>query len=115
MPFVDMTAKKCGRLLVIGRAENNRRGQARWFCLCECGAESIVNGYALRSGNTKSCSCLRNDLTVERSTIHGHGRRKTQSKVYRHWKNCRFNRKTTLDFPEFLKAQGEEVCQLSKT
>src|SRR6266404_4236686 len=102
--LIEMSGRKVGRLLVISRAENNRRGQARWFCLCECGAESIVNGYALRSGNTKSCGCWRNDLTVERSTIHGHGRRKKQTKAYKYWKYCRHWKKTDLDFPEFLES-----------
>jgi len=105
MPFIDMTGKKCGRLLVIGRVENTRKGQARWLCRCQCNVETIVTGYALRSGNTKSCSCLRNDLTVERSTRHGHGRRKKATQTYQRWKNFRHRKKTTLDFLEFLEKE----------
>lgn len=30
-----------------------------WRCLCDCGKETFVTSSCLRSGNTKSCGCLR--------------------------------------------------------
>lgn len=50
-----------GRLLVLERVENNKRGDAQWKCKCECGTELVVTGVALRSGHTKSCGCLQRD------------------------------------------------------
>lgn len=49
------------RLLVIGEAPSNHRGDAQWLCKCDCGKELIVSGASLRNGNTKSCGCLKID------------------------------------------------------
>ena len=41
-------------------------------CRCDCGDEKDYKLNSLtRTKGSKSCNCLRNDLTVERSTIHG--------------------------------------------
>lgn len=59
----DMIGLKFDQLTVIRRAENiiisscNQR--ATWLCRCTCGNETVVVGKNLRSGNTKSCGCLR--------------------------------------------------------
>lgn len=38
------------------------RYSGRWYrCKCDCGDETIVTGCALKSGNTKSCGCLRRE------------------------------------------------------
>lgn len=55
--LIDLTGKKFGRLTVIERAENNKRGQTFWKCKCDCGKETIVNSVSLRSGDTQSCGC----------------------------------------------------------
>jgi hypothetical protein len=31
----------------------------KWFCLCDCGESTIVTSTHLKSGNTKSCGCLK--------------------------------------------------------
>ena len=31
------------------------------ICICECGTEIIIDNYALTSGQTKSCGCLRRE------------------------------------------------------
>lgn len=53
-----MLHQKCNRLTVVSRAEN-RNKRAYWNCLCDCGNTVIVSGKKLRSGQTKSCGCLR--------------------------------------------------------
>src|SRR5579863_4212817 len=105
MLCIDMIGARCGRLTVTGRASNNPRGQARWFCLCECGKEIVANGYSLRTGATKSCGCWRDEiLAVQQQPIHGHGRRNKRTPEYMKWKNARHFRKTNLEFTEFLKS-----------
>src|ERR1700676_31008 len=104
-----MLGKKVGRLLVVDREENNKRGQARWRCVCDCGKESIVLGAHLRNGNTVSCGCFQQETIEkqhERSLIHGYGRRGKRPKIYYAWKNARHHGKTQLDFPEFLQQQS---------
>lgn len=57
MPVKDILNQTFGKLLVIDRAENNKRGLARWICKCDCGNIIICNGADLRTGHTKSCGC----------------------------------------------------------
>ena len=61
MKLVDLTGKTFGRLTAIRRAENGKSGRAQWLCRCSCGAEKVAASYALQSGNTSSCGCVRSD------------------------------------------------------
>ena len=65
MPIIDIKGKKFNKWTVISRAENNSRGDAMWLCECECGTQRIVKGASLRSGNSKSCGCVRNQKLIE--------------------------------------------------
>lgn len=56
--FIDLTGQRFGRLSVISRAENDKNGNVRWLCLCDCGNEVIVSTKSLKNGHTKSCGCL---------------------------------------------------------
>ena len=59
---VDPTGRRFGRLLVVGSAAPDNSGQVRWRCRCDCGNETTVRWNNLRSGNTKSCGCLRKEM-----------------------------------------------------
>jgi hypothetical protein len=61
----DLIGKKFGRLTVIKnveRPEKYKNTEAYWKCACDCGKVIIVSTSSLRSGNTKSCGCLRAEL-----------------------------------------------------
>lgn len=58
----DKRGRRYGRLTVIDRAGP----KDLWRCRCDCGAERIVGGCALLSGNTKSCGCYSRDATSDR-------------------------------------------------
>jgi len=81
----DEVGNHYGRLTVIKRAENNKHNAARWLCRCICGKETIVDGQALRAGNTKSCGCLNEEVREatcrKRSLTHG----MTGSRLYYLW------------------------------
>jgi hypothetical protein len=62
----DLTGKLFTRLVVLERAENSKRGMAKWLCQCDCGTMKVVDGRLLRSGKTQSCGCLQRELTSER-------------------------------------------------
>jgi hypothetical protein len=66
--LIDRVGQKFGRLTVIKREANDKRGNARWLCLCECGTERIVNSNNLTTGATTSCGCLRNELVSKRTS-----------------------------------------------
>lgn len=61
---VEMVGKKFGRLEVIEVIEGTK--PLKWLCLCDCGKKRSVAGASLRHGETKSCGCLRKQLTSER-------------------------------------------------
>ena len=60
------------RLTVLRQAESSPQGRARWVCQCDCGnITGPVLGYELTSGGTKSCGCLKSEVTTARNTTHG--------------------------------------------
>jgi hypothetical protein len=42
--FIDLTGKRFGRLEVLKRVENEKRGHPRFLCKCDCGKEKIAIG-----------------------------------------------------------------------
>ena len=73
----------------------NRFNQQLWLCRCDCGATTLAVASAIRTGQTKSCGCLK--VSGNRRT-HGQsvgGIRKNRSKVYSTW----LNMKTRCDKP----------------
>ena len=62
--LIYMLHQKCNRLTVVSRAPN-KNTRAYWNCLCDCGNTAIISGKGLRSGQTKSCGCLRKDTCKE--------------------------------------------------
>jgi hypothetical protein len=67
--IVDLTGQRFGRLTVIQRSENNRWGAATWWCRCDCGIEREVLSNALRRGMTRSCRCLRREVSRDRKFL----------------------------------------------
>jgi hypothetical protein len=64
--FQDLTGQRFGRLVVERRggvhATPNGSRFTLWRCRCDCGGTSEVKANALRSGNTKSCGCLKAEV-----------------------------------------------------
>ena len=58
--FEDLTGKVFGDLTVIKRVENNKNNKICWLCKCNCGKETIVEGYKLKSGKRTSCNHEKN-------------------------------------------------------
>lgn len=58
-----------GRLVVLDKAPS---GMNRWVCGCECGNTVVLCANKLRSGNNKSCGCLKR--TVLGDAVRKHGR-----------------------------------------
>lgn len=60
--LIDMTGQRFGRLTVIERVTPKPKEKyAYWKCLCDCGNEKVVTGSRLRSGDSRSCGCLRSE------------------------------------------------------
>lgn len=85
--LIDLTGQKFGRLTVIEKAESKGKS-SYWLCKCDCGNYVSVKSWSLRSGRTKSCGCLNNELReqfVKSLVKHGDAKRKGRSKLYGVW------------------------------
>lgn len=61
-PRKDLTGMRFGKLVVTGSIGADKWRHTQWLCKCDCGGETISsNGHALRSGDRKSCGCLKHD------------------------------------------------------
>lgn len=60
----DITGQRFGRLVVL-RYLGLRHDKAYWRCVCDCGVRHDASGQALRTGQTKSCGCLRREVSRE--------------------------------------------------
>ena len=49
------------------KSNNKKHIYYYWHCECDCGKEKDINTYQLKSGQTKSCGCLRDKKLSERS------------------------------------------------
>ena len=105
--FEDLTGQRFGRWTVIKQAERNKQQQICWLCKCDCGNESSVTTSSLKSGNSKSCGCLKTEKTIQRSITHG----LKNTRLYYIWKGMKErcynqNRKKYLDYG----GRGIKVC-----
>lgn len=64
---IEMKGLRFGRLTVLSRAKNSTNGTAQWNCICDCGNETIADGWKLRSGQKRSCGCLWKEKIIEGS------------------------------------------------
>lgn len=91
--FVDFTGAMFGNWKVIKFVGVREVGKAKvkkafWLCECQCEKKTLreIPSDSLKSGNSKSCGCLKIKATIERSTKHGFARRgKNGSSIYHVW------------------------------
>ena len=60
---VTISAGERFNYLTIIREVSPKNGHRKVRCLCDCGKIADIYLSALRSGNTKSCGCLRDEKT----------------------------------------------------
>jgi hypothetical protein len=61
------------------------RGSRRVLCVCDCGEEVVVIYKSVRTGNTKSCGCLRREIVSAKNFKHG----MKHLPEYTHWRAMR--------------------------
>lgn len=60
----DLHGLRVGRLVVVElHNERNSYGWRQWLCRCDCGNTKLVGHYALTSQSTRSCGCLRVEVS----------------------------------------------------
>lgn len=61
--LIDILYQRFGRLVVTKRAKHPTK-LSSWECKCDCGNTCIVSSGELRKGQTKSCGCLRKEVSA---------------------------------------------------
>jgi hypothetical protein len=81
--LIDLTGQVFNELAVLREGARKGKSQRRaWECLCSCGQFTSVETVALRSGEVKSCGCLRHKPYARK-----HGM--TGTPTYNTWINIR--------------------------
>lgn len=79
------SGRRFGRWTVIAQAPaRTANGAYQWICRCDCGTERVCYASSVSSGHSKSCGCLKREVTAARSTRHGHATRGI-SPTYHTW------------------------------
>ena len=104
-----LVGQKFGRLTVLSKHQSTRNG-IEWKCLCDCSENIIVTTAKLTSGNTKSCGCLRREVSASRcKDTATHGMRNTR--IYDIWRGMK--KRCLLDTHHSYKnykGRGITVC-----
>lgn len=108
--FIDLTGQKFGKLTVIKRSGSDNHG-ATWLCLCECGNSIIVSSGNLKSGNTKSCGCLRQEAGIKNG-IANRQYKKEDKRLLSIWRSIhnRCETETYISYKYYGK-RGIRVCK----
>lgn len=59
--FKDLTGQKIHRLTFLEYVGRNESRNARWRVRCDCGTVFDVTASSVKSGQTKSCGCIRRE------------------------------------------------------
>ena len=78
--------QRFGRLVLL---DIDKSCNYKTTCQCDCGKITHPSFFSLRDGTTKSCGCLKNEKTVERSTKHGFAKRFKKDRIYNIWLNMK--------------------------
>ena len=83
--LIDITGQRFGRLVVVGRVENNHKGLPQWLARCDCGVDKIVLSGNLRAGRQRSCGCLNAEVRRQLGKPRAGGHGLYKSGAYRSW------------------------------
>lgn len=78
--------RKFGRLTPIG-FHHRKNTSYYWLFKCDCGNEKVVQKGRVVSGETKSCGCLRNELSRGRASLLMRTHGMCYSRFYRIWRH----------------------------
>lgn len=107
MKRIDITGLRFGKLTVLrqdGKSSRNPWKHTTWLCKCDCGNTVVVRQGNLRSGNTQSCGCLKENLRGSYSP--------NKNRLYNSWRamKARCNNPNNNRFYAYG-ARGISVCK----
>lgn len=68
---LELTGRRFGRWRALRFSGINPRGRSCWRCICDCGVKRKVLTTSLIQRKSRSCGCLRSDVSLARMTTHG--------------------------------------------
>lgn len=106
---MDITGQRFGRLVALYPVRVEKNVGYLWLCKCDCGNDVLEPVKRLRTGNTNSCGCLRNDKIAEVNKKHG---KSHKSRLYNVWNGMRQrckdeNHKSYMNYG----GRGIQVCE----
>lgn len=104
----NMIGTKFNGSVVETRHGVDKWGQALWECLCSCGNKFTTTGGNIRSGNTKSCGCMKKSFIKEANTTHGD----SNTRIYNIWCDMKRRCHSPANYSyEHYGARGISVCE----
>lgn len=97
----DLTGKVFGRWTVVKSVPKDHvkyHKHALYFCVCTCGGKNIVSAIHLRSGNSRSCGCIRMEAVTKRPY------ESLYNRLVGH------NNDVTLTYEEFCEFTKQKLC-----
>ena len=106
---LNVLGQKFGRYLVIANSDKRTKAMKQMvLCRCDCGQEREVVVSNLKSGISKSCGCLKAEITSARRKKHGFSKT-TMYYRYKHMiQRCYIP--TNLEYHNYG-ARGIRVCE----
>lgn len=103
----DIIGKKYGRLTVVKFSHTNKNHKRCYICKCDCGKEVVVLSNSIRTGNTMSCGCLKEEEWFKKITKHG----LYETKLYKIWGSIiqRVKNKKSKDYNDYG-GRGITIC-----
>ncbi len=107
-PASELSGMRFTRWTVVERVLPNVKGNTRWRCRCDCGAEAFVTAIQLKRGGSKSCGCLHRERSSDAARTHG----KSGTRVYHAWIGMirRCGDETRADYHRYG-GRGIVVCE----
>jgi hypothetical protein len=104
--FLELGNKRFGRLVVKRKLEERLGAEIVWECRCDCGVICKVRRGHLITGTTKSCGCLRKDVTS------GRRRLRPYESLYNNCRTTALRRGLCFDFSyvEFVELTAHTEC-----
>ena len=81
----NIRGQRFHRLVVVDLLKVHNH-KALWKCQCDCGNTTTALSGNLKSGNTKSCGCLKEETSALSFPIHGHRTKEHTSITYNSWR-----------------------------
>lgn len=113
----DLTGEIFGRLLVIEEAGFKQYSLPKqivryWLCECSCGKTTRVSAGSLRSGQTRSCGCIRKEQAARNRPTPRNNKGLSKTNEYAMWsaakeRATKFGREFTIEVADVV---IPEVC-----